>query len=72
MAWGASRATLVTYVVPAIGLVLGAVFLQEKLDWRIAGGSILIIAGIVLAGLMGRASRAGPSDAPTEECAAAL
>lgn len=52
--WGASRATLVTYVVPGIGLVLGAVFLGEKVDWRIIAGSALVILGVGLASLVGR------------------
>lgn len=58
MNWGASRATLVTYVVPAIGLVLGAIFLSEIIDWRVLAGAVLIIGGIVLAGLARR--RAAP------------
>jgi drug/metabolite transporter (DMT)-like permease len=57
MTWGASRATLVTYVVPAIGLVLGAIFLGEVVDWRILGGSVLVILGVGLAGLMGTRPR---------------
>jgi drug/metabolite transporter (DMT)-like permease len=47
--WGASRYTLVTYVLPVIGLTLGAVFLGEVIDWHIAAGSVLVIGGIVLA-----------------------
>ncbi|HZU13711.1 MAG TPA: DMT family transporter [Chloroflexota bacterium] len=54
MNWGASRATLVTYVVPAVGLVLGAVFLSEVIGWRVLAGAVLIIGGIVLAGLKRR------------------
>ena len=49
--WGASRYTLVTYVLPVIGLALGAVFLHEGLDWRIIAGSSLVLADIVLASM---------------------
>ncbi len=50
--WGASRATLVTYVVPAIALVLGAIFLNEVVDSRILAGSALIILGVGLASVV--------------------
>lgn len=55
--WGASRATLVTYVVPGIGLILGALFLSEHVDWRIAAGSALVILGVGLASIARRQSR---------------
>lgn len=44
--WGATRTTVVTYVFPVIGLLLGILFLHEKLDWRLAVGSLLVMAGI--------------------------
>lgn len=47
--WGASRYTLVTYVLPVIGLALGAIFLHEVIDWHIIAGSALVLGGIVLA-----------------------
>lgn len=52
--WGAARTTLVTYMLPAIGLTLGAVFLAETVDWRIVLGSALVVAGVVLASLTRR------------------
>lgn len=45
---GPTRTSLVTYVVPVVGLFLGVVFLDETLDLRLAMGSVLIIAGIVV------------------------
>lgn len=47
-AWGPTRASLVTYVFPVIGLVLGIVFLNETADWRLLIGSALIVGGIVV------------------------
>ncbi len=44
--WGATRASLVTYVLPLIGLLLGVIFLDEQLDWQLAVGSALVLAGI--------------------------
>jgi drug/metabolite transporter (DMT)-like permease len=47
--WGATRTTLVTYVMPPIGVTLGAIFLDETVDWKIAVGAALILGGIVAA-----------------------
>jgi drug/metabolite transporter (DMT)-like permease len=45
--WGATRTTLVTYVMPPIGVTLGAIFLDETVDWKIVAGAALILVGIV-------------------------
>ncbi len=50
--WGAARTTLVTYMLPAVGLTLGAIFLREVVDWRILAGSALVVCGVVLASLV--------------------
>lgn len=50
--WGATRTTLVTYVLPVVGLTLGAVVLHESFDWRIVVGSVLVVGGVLLAGLV--------------------
>ncbi|NDJ60489.1 MAG: EamA family transporter [Chloroflexi bacterium] len=43
---GAARTTMVTYVVPPVGLILGVVFLNEVLDARLLIGAAMIFAGI--------------------------
>ena len=43
---GAARASMVTYIVPAVGLLLGVVFLNEKLDTYIILGAGLIFVAI--------------------------
>lgn len=45
--WGATRTSLVTYLMPPLGLALGAVFLDEAIDWKIVAGAVLILGGIV-------------------------
>jgi drug/metabolite transporter (DMT)-like permease len=50
-AWGATRTSLVSYVFPVIGLILGVVFLGETTDWRLMVGSVFIVAGIAVANL---------------------
>ena len=44
--WGPTRATLVTYVFPVVGVLLGVVFLNEVADWRLVLGSALVVGGI--------------------------
>ncbi len=45
---GPTRAPMVTYVFPVVGLVLGVVFLQEEVDWSLIGGAALVVAGILI------------------------
>jgi drug/metabolite transporter (DMT)-like permease len=45
---GATKSTLVTYVFPVIGLILGIIFLGESADWRLLVGSALVVGGIAV------------------------
>jgi drug/metabolite transporter (DMT)-like permease len=45
---GPTRTTLVTYIFPLVGLVLGVIVLGEKLDWRLTVGAALIIFSVVV------------------------
>ena len=47
--WGATRATLVTYLMPPVGLALGVIVRDEVLDAALVGGAVLIVAGVALA-----------------------
>jgi drug/metabolite transporter (DMT)-like permease len=42
---------MVTYLIPVVGLFLGAVILGEILIWQIAAGGTVTIGGIVLVNL---------------------
>jgi drug/metabolite transporter (DMT)-like permease len=46
--WGATRTTLVTYVVPVVAIGLGFLVLQERLRPVEIAGAILIIFGVLL------------------------
>ncbi|RMF52412.1 MAG: DMT family transporter [Chloroflexota bacterium] len=48
-AWGASRATMVTYIVPPISVFVGVVFGNERLDLFLLIGAALILSGILFA-----------------------
>jgi drug/metabolite transporter (DMT)-like permease len=48
---GAARTSMVTYITPGIGLALGALVLQEEVDWRLIVGAVMIFAGIAIVNL---------------------
>lgn len=50
---GAARASMVTYVVPAVGLALGVIFLNELLDLRLIIGAGLIFLAIAVVNVGG-------------------
>jgi drug/metabolite transporter (DMT)-like permease len=69
-AWGATRTTLVTYVLPIVAIVLGFVFLGERLVPLELAGSAFVLVGVVLVNasigrrvlFARRASVDGPAD----------
>jgi drug/metabolite transporter (DMT)-like permease len=46
--WGATRSSMVAYLIPVFGLVLGAAVLSEPIDARLVLGTALVIGGIAL------------------------
>jgi drug/metabolite transporter (DMT)-like permease len=46
---GPTRTTMVTYLFPLGGVILGVTFLGEKLSWQLLGGAVLIISSLVVA-----------------------
>ena len=46
--WGATRTTLVTYVIPIVAIAVGDVFLDERLRPIEFVGAALIIGGVIL------------------------
>lgn len=44
---GPTRTTMVTYIFPLGGLLLGVVALHEPFTWQLAGGAAMIVAGLV-------------------------
>ena len=47
-AWGATRTSMVAYLLPVVGIVLGAVVMNDPITANRIGGTVLIIAGIGL------------------------
>ena len=53
--WGATVASTVTYLTPVVGVVLGVLFLQERIQWNeIVGGVVVIVAVLVSHGRLTR------------------
>jgi drug/metabolite transporter (DMT)-like permease len=46
--WGATRTTLIAYVIPPVGIALGFLVLDEPIDARIILGTALVVAGVGL------------------------
>ncbi|MEW5827428.1 MAG: DMT family transporter [Chloroflexota bacterium] len=46
---GPTRTTMVTYLFPLGGVILGVIFLHEQLTWQLITGAVLIIASLVIA-----------------------
>ncbi len=59
---GATFAALNNYIVPFVGLVLGAVFLGEPIALSAWAGLALVIAGIALTGRAAAPARRGGSE----------
>lgn len=45
---GATRASVVTYIIPVVAVTVGVVVLGEPFEWRLVWGGVLIVAGIAL------------------------
>ena len=61
--WGATRTSLVAYLMPVVGLLLGAIVLHETVDARLLVGTALVIAGIAIVNLRFGSIRARRSPA---------
>ena len=46
---GPTRSTMVTYLFPLGGILLGVIFLHEKITWQLIAGGILIVASLIVA-----------------------
>ncbi|MBM3180808.1 MAG: hypothetical protein FJZ86_10690 [Chloroflexi bacterium] len=53
---GPTRTTLVTYLFPVGGVILGVIFLDEQLSWQLLAGSALIIASLAVVNYKSRTS----------------
>jgi drug/metabolite transporter (DMT)-like permease len=46
--WGPTRTTMVTYLLPVVGVTAGVLILDEAIDWRLVAGGLLILSGVAL------------------------
>lgn len=45
---GPTRASMVTYVFPPGGVLLGVIFLNEQLSWQLLAGTLLIVSSLAV------------------------
>lgn len=64
--WGPTRASLVTYVFPVVGVILGVIFLNEPLNWNMVLGSALVVGGIVVVNRRPRVGQTAVVAAPAK------
>jgi len=62
--WGATRTSLVAYLLPIYGIVLGALVLGEAVDLRLVVGTALVIGGIALVNLRASSLRLRRTNVP--------
>ena len=46
--WGATRTSMVAYLLPVVGIGLGVAVLGESVDARVLAGTTLVIGGVAL------------------------
>jgi drug/metabolite transporter (DMT)-like permease len=56
---GATRATMVTYLFPVVGVALGVLFLGEHADWHLVVGALLVVGSIAIVNWVPRPEAAG-------------
>ena len=64
---GPTRTSMTTYMFPLVGVLLGLIFLGEKLDWRLLVGGILVIAAVVLVNSQFKPKLRKLNEAPAEK-----
>lgn len=64
--WGSTRASLVAYVIPIWGIVLGVLVLHESIDGRVLAGTALVIGGVALVSARFGSRRLFGRSAPVE------
>ena len=45
---GPTRTSMVTYLFPIGGVLLGVIFLNEKLSWQLVAGTVLVIISLAV------------------------
>ena len=48
---GPTRTSMVTYLFPLGGVILGVIFLNEQLSWQLAAGAVLIVLSLIVANM---------------------
>lgn len=63
---GPTRTSMTTYMFPLVGVLLGAIFLQEKMDWHVLAGGALILLAIFIVNSRQIRVKSDPAEAMAE------
>ncbi|MGW0522458.1 DMT family transporter [Crossiella sp. NPDC003009] len=68
---GATSATTVTYLMPLVSVLLGALVLNEEIGVRVVLGMVIVLAGVVLTRHQPKTAAAAPEPLPVRAAASA-
>ncbi len=54
---GSTRTSMVGYLIPLVGVIVGVIFLDEVISWRLLVGGLMIVGGVLLVNYAGRISQ---------------
>ena len=63
---GPTRTSMVTYIFPLGGVILGMIFLHEQITWQVLAGAALIVASLAVANIQPRKTTAEVSSSTME------
>jgi len=66
---GPTRATMVTYLFPVGGVILGVIFLNEQLSWQLLVGTILIVTSLAVVNWKSSSRASKPAIVPRAHAA---
>lgn len=65
---GASRASMVTYLVPVFAVIVGLVVLGERIEWYQPFGALIVLAGVAVSQQRARRAVAEPEPVVAPDC----
>jgi len=63
---GPTRTSMVTYLFPLGGVLLGVVLLDEQLSWQLVAGAVLIILSLIVANMQSQKQKKNVKQVTTD------
>ncbi len=64
---GPTRTSMVTYLFPLGGVILGVAFLDEKLSWQVFVGGVLVVLSLLVANMQAKKQEVGIEQAAADD-----